>query len=119
MLKDNLYTIQELDNKGIAILELNAGHQIFSGHFPGQPVVPGVCLMQMGKEILEERLQIKTRLKQAANVKFISPVDPRVISQLHLNLSYTQLEDGAIKASGNIKSGETVCFKFQGSFVVV
>jgi 3-hydroxyacyl-[acyl-carrier-protein] dehydratase len=118
MLKENFYTIQELDNNGVAILELNAAHQIFSGHFPGQPVVPGVCLMQMVKEVLEERLQLKTRLKQAANLKFISPVDPRATPELQLNLSYGQSEDGLIKASGSMKSGEIVCFKFQGNFVV-
>lgn len=118
MLKENFYTIQELDSNGVAILELNAAHQIFGGHFPGQPVVPGVCLMQMVKEVLEERLQTKTRLTQAANLKFISPVDPRATPELQLKLSYGQSEDGLIKASGSMKSGEIVCFKFQGNFVV-
>jgi 3-hydroxyacyl-[acyl-carrier-protein] dehydratase len=118
MLKDNFYTIQGFDSDDIVLLGLNADHEIFSGHFPGQPVVPGVCLMQMVKEVLEERLQLKTRLKQAANLKFISPVDPRATPELQLNLSYGQSEDGLIKASGSIKSGEIVCFKFQGNFVV-
>jgi 3-hydroxyacyl-[acyl-carrier-protein] dehydratase len=40
-----------------ALIEINAEHNIFEGHFPGQPVVPGVCQMQMIKEILEQVLE--------------------------------------------------------------
>ena len=36
-----------------AQLQLNPAHRVFEGHFPGQPVVPGVCMVQMIKEILE------------------------------------------------------------------
>ena len=33
-----------------AILRINWGHPIFEGHFPGRPVVPGACLLQIVKE---------------------------------------------------------------------
>ncbi|MEJ0079486.1 MAG: hypothetical protein WDM78_00620 [Puia sp.] len=29
-----------------------ADQAIFSGHFPGQPVLPGVCMMEMVAEVL-------------------------------------------------------------------
>ena len=32
-----------------AELHINSNHKIFEGHFPNQPVVPVVCIMQSGK----------------------------------------------------------------------
>lgn len=33
---------------------LNPQHSLYAGHFPQQPVVPGVCTLQMIKECLEK-----------------------------------------------------------------
>ena len=35
-----------------SIIELNPEHGIYKGHFPYVPVAPGVCLVQIIKEIL-------------------------------------------------------------------
>ena len=56
MLKDDFFYIQSVsDEQGVisASLEINAAHKIFQGHFPGQPVVPGVCMVEMVKEVTE------------------------------------------------------------------
>ena len=33
---------------------LNPQHAIYNGHFPQQPVVPGVCMLQIIKECIEK-----------------------------------------------------------------
>ena len=38
-------------------LRLNPEHFIYQAHFPGEPVTPGVCILQIGKELLAELLQ--------------------------------------------------------------
>ncbi|MBK7691597.1 MAG: hypothetical protein IPJ31_10925 [Bacteroidetes bacterium] len=37
------------ENKIIADITINANHAILKGHFPGHPVVPSVCMMEMIK----------------------------------------------------------------------
>ena len=52
MLKNDFFTFTALQLEGDMVttnIELNAAHSIFKGHFPGQPIVPGVCMMQMVK----------------------------------------------------------------------
>ena len=73
MLKDSLYTIQNIteENNTIeAIIELEEHHDIFQGHFPGQPVLPGVCMLQMTKEILEIFFNYKVQLSKADDILF-------------------------------------------------
>ena len=46
ILQVDFYTINNLQVVGTTVnaeLVLNAGHSIYEGHFPGQPVTPGVC----------------------------------------------------------------------------
>lgn len=51
MLLENFYKIihrkEREDGKREIEIELNPGHALYQGHFPGQPVVPGVCTLQM------------------------------------------------------------------------
>ncbi len=54
MLLDNLYHIveQEIGEQTItATIALHTTHPIFEGHFPGQPILPGVCQTQMCVEL--------------------------------------------------------------------
>ena len=63
MLLENFYKIIHIkereDGKQAIEIELNPGHVLYQGHFPGQPVVPGVCTLQIIKESAE---QIATNL---------------------------------------------------------
>jgi len=119
MLAGNFYTILETQQTAqsfAAVLALNAAHPIFEGHFPGQPVVPGVCMMQTIQELLEKGLQRKLLLQKAANMKFLAMINPVVQPQVNTELQYTLQDDGTVRASAVIKSETTVFMKFQGTF---
>lgn len=34
-------------------VRLDAAHPVYAGHFPGNPVLPGVCTLQIVRECLE------------------------------------------------------------------
>lgn len=106
MLNNNLYTIdafENVDGKIETAITIDAGHKIFEGHFPGQPVLPGVCMLQIFKELLEKATGQKLFLYQADSSKFLSMVDPRQTPRLVFIIDYTTTE-GYIKASGVLKS---------------
>ncbi|MCG3166933.1 MAG: hypothetical protein POELPBGB_02716 [Bacteroidia bacterium] len=107
-------TISE-PGKFLAEIELNATHDIFKGHFPDNPVVPGVCLMQISKEMLEKSLNVTTHLIQSPQVKFLTVVDPTVDAVLNVALE-TKEQEGLISANAVISAGEKVFFKFKGIF---
>lgn len=58
-------------------VKLNAFHDFYRVHFPGNPVTPGVCLVQMAAEILEQRYSRKFMLCKASNIKFKKLVGPQ------------------------------------------
>ena len=72
MLIEGLYTIETFNKteEGIsAQIKLNPKHKIFKGHFPGKPIMPGVCMIQIIKELTERSLGQELFLSVASNVK--------------------------------------------------
>ena len=72
-----------------AQLRLNAHHAVFSGHFPGQPVVPGVCVLAMLKEVLAQHLGKALLLRHCGHVKFVHPINPLAMPELDLLVDYS------------------------------
>ena len=57
-------------------VKLHPKHFIYQAHFPGNPVTPGVCLVQMAAEILGEAYQQNLMLSLLKNIKFKKIVRP-------------------------------------------
>ena len=67
MLLNNFFTINDKVSSATEIwaeLFINADHKIFEGHFPNQPVVPSVYIIQIIKEI-DEKSKIIYNAKNA------------------------------------------------------
>lgn len=119
MLRNDFYFIEnENAAEGLfrAEVRFDAGHNIFAGHFPGQPVVPGVCMMQLVKESLEWHLQTALNLVNAPGVKFLMVIDPRNTPVVALQLKYKKNDTGNIVADAQLHSTDTVYFKMKGEF---
>ncbi len=104
-LKNNLYKIirkEEVDRVVNYTIELIPSCVIYTVHFPGEPITPGVCIVQMGKELVEEQLSeqcstpCKLMITKVKNVKFLSVISPD--ETLYLTYQVKKLvtsEDGA------------------------
>jgi 3-hydroxyacyl-[acyl-carrier-protein] dehydratase len=99
----------------IANISLNKDHDIFKGHFPGNPVTPGVCMMQIVKELTEEFTNKKLFLKSASNVKFMAIINPFETPDLTLQLDINESED-EIKVKNTTSFGETIALKMSVSY---
>ncbi len=121
ILLNDFFTIDDTVNSETEIwaeLRINANHKIFEGHFPNQPVVPGVCMMQMIKEILEQVIDKQTDLVQAADMKFLAVINPVENNLVHASISYASDENGAINIAASLFKDELVHFKFKGQFLI-
>ena len=115
MLLNSLYTIrqlQESENQLLAEVELHPEHAIFQGHFPGQPVMPGVCMLEMITEITGFHLKRSLRISEAPLIKFLLMIDPRKNPLISLEINYRS-DAGTEHVHGKIFFEERVFMKFQ------
>lgn len=116
---NNFYTLEssEKSENGsfIAKIKLNPAHEIFKGHFPGNPVTPGVCMMQIVKDLTENFTASKLFLKSASNVKFMAIINPFETPDLFLQLDITE-KDGELKVKNTTSFGETIALKMSVNY---
>lgn len=121
MLIQGLYNITAFDNKSSVIsadIHLNKDHDIFKGHFPGNPVMPGVCMIQIIKEITESALDKDLFLSVSSNIKFMAIINPEVNPDLNIKIEYTE-EDGLVKVKNTTSFEDTVALKLNATFKII
>ena len=55
---------------------LDKNHFIYKAHFPNEPITPGVCIIQIAKELLEDYLHEEYEISYVKNIKFLSVLSP-------------------------------------------
>ena len=120
ILLDTFYKIDTITREGTSItaqVTFDKNHDIFKGHFPGMPVVPGVCETQMLGEVLTEAMGKEVVLKSAASIKFLSVIDPTVNPTIKMTITISQKEgEEGYYVSAQYGWEEKVFFKFKGKF---
>ena len=115
MLLKDFYTVEKVENvsegKYKAVVLLNNQHAVFKGHFPGNPVMPGVCMMQIIKELSQEIVGSSLLMKSASNVKFMAIINPDKNPKLELELEISGDLASEIKVKNTTVFEETVALK--------
>ncbi|HKZ37693.1 MAG TPA: hypothetical protein VJ184_08595 [Chryseolinea sp.] len=117
ILLNDFYTIlQTVPTPGVvkARIAINKNHRIFEGHFPGLPVVPGVCMLQIVREIMEVDCGKELKLSQADNMKFLSVIDPQQNNEVDLIVNYT-VTDGKFSINATLFAGTVTFFKLKAT----
>lgn len=130
-LKNNLYTIKSKQVvlptdagtmpmttlAGSYELELNPACFIYHAHFPNEPITPGVCIMQMGKEVLEDALGKPLQVAAVKNIKFLSVISPKEVTSITYLFKKVELSDEgkSVKAQLIVMAGDEIKAKISFS----
>lgn len=119
LLKDfyKILSLEKIDTqKYLATILINEKHEIFKGHFPGNPIMPGVCMMQIIKELTEQIVESSLMMETLTNVKFMALINPDVTPELRLELDIVITEDGLVKVKNTTFFNETVALKLSSVY---
>ena len=116
MLEGSFFTSDTAERTGSRLsgaITFNAAHAIFSGHFPGQPVVPGVCMLEVIRELLETAAGKKLLLRRAQQVKYLAPIDPRLTPEVQFDIDFHE-EGPGYTVNARLFRDEVQFLKFKG-----
>jgi len=103
------------ENRIEARLQIDSSHPLYLGHFPDFAVTPGVCQIQMIKEILEGELGQTLMLFGARQIKFTAVHEPGKETKMDVSISHSQVGDH-LEVSAQLKKEKKVFLKFKGEF---
>ena len=98
--RDNFYFIdaKRRTDAGVSYtLHFNADHLIYKAHFPGEPITPGVCILQVGLDLLADAVEHELEVVNVKNVKFLSVLRPEMGS-VSVDVQKVEINDGLVKA---------------------
>lgn len=97
ILRDTFYSITDpqVDMNQCFIIKVffNAEDHIFKAHFPNQPIVPGACLVQISKEMIEKIQHKSIRILEFNQLKFLNTINPNEIPEVELNIQIKKNEN--------------------------
>lgn len=111
ILKNQLYQIehsQEDEGTKQFTIRLLKECPIYRAHFPGQPITPGVCIVQIAQELLEQIVGQTLEISEVKNVKFLhvlSPIDNPVADIVFTTIEAT---GESVSAKAEVKDATTV-----------
>ncbi len=104
------------DNNKIRVaVVLNPSHEVYKAHFPGNPITPGVCLLQMALEILNLHFNRRLRLIHARNIKYLKVISPLENPEIDFVIQY-KTENDLVIADIDIVAGETFFTKISATY---
>lgn len=95
---------------------INGEHAIFEGHFPGQPIAPGVMQMEMIKELTSMIYNREVVLQSMSNCKFLAFINPNEKSDFSITIKHEELEDNSIKVAAIISGVDTNYLKLNAVY---
>jgi len=104
------------DSKYSITILVNDKHEVFKGHFPGNPIMPGVCMIQIIKELTEKITKQTLMIQTLVNVKFMALINPETNPELRLELDITITEDNLVKVKNTTYFNETVALKLSNVY---
>jgi len=116
MLIPDFYTVRHFEaseNQITARLSLNTDHEIYTGHFPGRPVVPGVVQLQMIKEMMEKCLERDLFLNEIISAKYLNMINPLTTDTVNIEIHFQKSETADYKIDAKISEKDIVYLKLK------
>lgn len=94
-------------------LRIDWSHRIFSGHFPDNPVLPGVVQIQMVTDVCDRALGMEFVLTRASNIKYLNMAVPEICDELSADITLQQTGFDHILVA-TLFHGEYIFLKLKG-----
>ena len=99
-----------------AELEFDADAPVFDGHFPGNPILPGFCQLEIILMLMNKALSGSCwKLKKMKNAKFFSPILPG--DRAEYNLEIVEKSSSTLKVNVHVSIGDTKKSTFKGVYL--
>ncbi len=98
-------------------LKINWAHDIFSGHFPENPVLPGVVQVQMVTEVFNKAMNGNFILARASTIKYPNMVVPKICDILTIDIQVMKPDSSDYGINATLVHENLTFLKLKGHFV--
>ncbi|MCD4677914.1 MAG: hypothetical protein K8S18_18250 [Desulfobacula sp.] len=109
-LKDSEISVLKKDNQHInAVFQFKESLDLFKGHFPGNPILPGIFQIEMVKYSLKKSFDTCLLIKSVKKTKFSSLIHPE--KTVYLDITINKQENGLFNVKAVLRVDDTIAGK--------
>lgn len=121
LLKDKFYKVVNTntdDNNGTFTLSILPDCDVYEGHFPGDPVCPGVCNIETIKECAMMLLNKELRIKTIKLCRLTALASPAICPEVKVSINATNNGDGTYLIIASIADDKQQYMSFKGTLSI-
>lgn len=99
------------ETSGTYEIALCPDHFVFSAHFPGNPITPGVCQIGIVEELLSQQVGTPLQVTYISNIKYMALLSPTDNAQLSVRLSNIVKTDEGYEVQGVLSNASAMFTK--------
>ena len=103
------------DTSSLLDIKVLATSPVFEGHFPENPILPGVLMVEAVRSSLNQLFHQEYYLKSALSIKFLAVVNPDEHPEVQLKINHTTAQEG-LRIDAVLFYGEKIFFKMKGVY---
>lgn len=121
LLENKYYEITDMRTtslEGTFHIRLLSGCDVYHGHFPGHPVCPGVCNIEMIKECAMLLAGRKLFISTIRQCRLTAVASPSICPEVDVRVSLRPAEEGFVVSAG-ISDKEKTYMEYKGNMTAV
>lgn len=118
----SIYKVISLDSSDQninACISFNKDHMVFEGHFPGNPIVPGVVQIQIIKDLVEKFLGEKVFLNTTKSIKYLNVIRPDELNKVLFEIGVEYGHKNNLLLKCVVKTDTQIYMKYSGNAVII
>lgn len=104
------------DSGAVFRVALLPGCEVYRGHFPGRPVCPGVCNIELIRQCAERLVGQRLHIHTVSQCRFTAVASPALSPEVDVSLSAT-LASGKWLVVARVSSGDCVYVEYKGEML--
>lgn len=121
LLKDKFFTVLHEEkmtaNDAVYLCELKSDCDVYNGHFPGKPVSPGVCNIEMIRECTEMLVGRDLKIDTIKQCRLTAVASPSVCPKVDVKVSVAQIEGtDSYNVVASISDAQRPYMELKGTF---
>lgn len=105
------------EGKVSCTVAVNGDDSVFEGHFPNQPILPGVIVLESVKRVTQYAVERPLILDKLNFVKFMKPVIPDTGDAIGVEVEFVLVEN-TVQVKAEMKSELGVYSKVKGVYTL-
>ncbi|MDO4160876.1 MAG: beta-hydroxyacyl-ACP dehydratase [Prevotellaceae bacterium] len=123
LLENKFYRIMGIDKdderrNAVFHLAILPDCEVYEGHFPGNPICPGVCNIETIRECASLFIGHDMRIRMIKQCRLVAIASPAICPEVDVTINISSLDDNTFIVAARIEDKEKTYIDFKGEMAI-